>query len=319
MNNKTNYTLVGLMVVTGIVILLAFSYWMLKPSDEAKERTYIIYFTESVFGLNLNAPVKFRGINVGRVTKMRINPKNSEEVEVRVSILADTPIENNIVAKLTAQGITGLTYINLTAGEAKKIEKVKINGEMCRVIPTAPSFFKHFEQSFGSMSDRMTAALYQAEKLLNDENQKELMRLVRASANSMEKVDRVLDEKTITHLHNTVRNLDETTAHLNHTLTKIDTTLDYTKHWEDNLQENFGEIMISYKHMEGTLRAFEDALDRGDFNIREITSEMVPTLTTTLIELQKVLIRFDQSLQGLQKSPSDILYKRQEVKKGPGE
>ena len=319
MNNKTNYTFVGFVVVMGIVSLLAFSYWMLKPNDEAKEKTYIIYFTESVFGLNLNAPVKFRGINVGRVSKLRINPANSEEVEVQVSILASTPIKENVVAKLTAQGITGLTYINLTLGDAKPLQKVEVDGRMYRVIPTAPSFFKHFEQSFGSMSEEMTGALLQAKRLLNDENQHEFMQLINSSASVMQKIDKTLDQATIEHLQSSVKNIDIATAQLTETLRSVEKTAQHTTLWEDDIAHSLAGIMQSYKKIDKAMGAFQQAVQRGDFNVQEITSELVPTINTTLKELQDLIINLDRSLKELHRSPADILYKRQEIQKGPGE
>ena len=81
MNNKVNYTFVGLSVLFGVLMMFGFSYWMLKPSSEQETSIYIIHFDESVFGLNVEAPVKYRGISVGKVTHLRINPKNSEQVE----------------------------------------------------------------------------------------------------------------------------------------------------------------------------------------------------------------------------------------------
>ena len=77
MNNKVNYTLVGFFVLFGIFMMLGFAYWMLRPSTEQKTQKYVIYFNESVFGLNINAPVKYRGIRVGEVSSLKINPNNT--------------------------------------------------------------------------------------------------------------------------------------------------------------------------------------------------------------------------------------------------
>lgn len=68
MNNRVNYTFVGSFVLVGIILILSLSYWMLRPSDDAKISQFNIYFDESVLGLNIDAPVKYRGISVGKVT-----------------------------------------------------------------------------------------------------------------------------------------------------------------------------------------------------------------------------------------------------------
>ncbi|MCD6173347.1 MAG: MCE family protein, partial [Sulfurimonas sp.] len=89
--------------------MFAFTYWLVKPTAEQEVRKYNIHFDESVHGLNMDAAVKYRGISVGKVTKLKINPKNTEQVEVLITILKTTPIKEDTVAQLTAQGITGLS------------------------------------------------------------------------------------------------------------------------------------------------------------------------------------------------------------------
>ena len=138
MNNRVNYAGVGLMVLLGFALMMGFTYWMLKPTVDEDIEKYTIYFDESVLGLNLDAPVKYRGISVGKVSNMQINPSNSEQVEVTVTVLRTTPVKVDTMAKLTAQGITGLTYINFSmGGHISEVLKVK-EGEEYPVIKTVP-------------------------------------------------------------------------------------------------------------------------------------------------------------------------------------
>jgi phospholipid/cholesterol/gamma-HCH transport system substrate-binding protein len=64
---------------------------------------------------------------------------------------------------------------------------------------------------------------------------------------------------------------------------------------------------------------FRESLVSGDFNIKEITSDIVPTLNNTLLEAQNMIIRLDALMEQYEKSPADILYKTQKINKGPGE
>jgi phospholipid/cholesterol/gamma-HCH transport system substrate-binding protein len=312
MNNKVNYTFVGLVVLASFFILAIFSYWMLKPSHREANKLYVIYFDESVFGLNLDAPVKFRGINVGKVSKLRINPNNSEQVEVQVTILKDTPIKDNIVAVLTAQGITGLTYVNLTVGDTYVSRKVKINDEEYQVIATAPSIFQNIQKSLGNVSERFTGALYQAEKLLSDKNQKELMKLIVSSRMTIEKVGKALDDNTIEHFHSSMANLDTT-------IEKFEGLIDHTVTWENNISHSLRSIMGSYKKIDSAMTEFKGALNSGDFNLKEISAEVIPNMNNALIQLQETMIKLDATLKEYERSPSDLLFKREEIKKAPGE
>lgn len=312
MNNKVNYTLVGFVVLLGFITVAVFSYWMLKPSHDDAIKHYVVYFDESVYGLNLDAPVKFRGISVGKVTNLRINPKNSEQVEVQIKILKDTPIKENIVAVLTAQGITGLTYINLTVGDTYNQEVVEIEGEDYHVIATAPSIFENFANSFGDVSEHFTGALYQTEKLLSDEHQKKLMHLIGSTTTTFDKINRALDEKSIEHFHNAMANLDMTVA-------KIGGLVDHTIIWENNISKSMHSVVQSYKKIDNTMLQFKKALRDGQFNFKEISSEIVPNMNNALIQLQETMIELDNTIKRYERSPSDLLFKHQEIKKAPGE
>ncbi|HEY9203737.1 MAG TPA: MlaD family protein, partial [Sulfurimonas sp.] len=114
MNNRVNYVVIGILVLIGIAGMALFGFWLLKPTKEAQMQRYAIYFNESVLGLNLDAPVKYKGLSVGKVVDLGISRHNQEQVEVLVEILKETPIKTSTEAQLTSQGITGLSYINLT-------------------------------------------------------------------------------------------------------------------------------------------------------------------------------------------------------------
>ena len=319
MNNKVNYTLVGFLVLFGIVLVLGFSYWLLKPTDDEKTREYKIYFNESVFGLNIDAPVKYRGISVGKVTKLRINPTNSEQVEVLVTIQSTTPIKVDTTAKLTAQGITGLSYINLSQGNHKSLALVVLEGEEYPVIKSVPSFFEDFEKTIGDVSTEFSSTLSQTKKLLNDENQKQFSIVLKKTANVMEKIDRVLNERTINNLQESATHLNSISKKVDEVVPNIDKFVDKSMEWEDNIDNSFESIQNSYVGIRGSMDEIKRAISSGEFNVKEITSEIMPTLNHTLIDMQELMIKVEGSLKQYDRSPGDILYKQEEIKKGPGE
>jgi len=319
MNNRVNYTAVGLLVLLGISLMMGFTYWMLKPTVDDDIQKYTIYFDESVLGLNLDAPVKYRGISVGKVEHMKINPKNSEQVEVTVTILKSTPVKVDTVAKLTAQGITGLTYINLSMGSHISDVLKLTKGEKYPVIKTVPSFFENLERSLGNVSNRLSSTLGRTEELLGDENQKEIALLLKRSAHVMQKMELLLDDKTVTHLQSTVENMDSFTKKLNKIMPDIDNFLASSVAWEDEIAGSFDSISNSYKGIKLSMDEFKRAISSGEFNMKELGADVVPTMNNTLIEMQELMIKFEEALEQYDKSPSDILYKTQEIRKAPGE
>lgn len=319
MNNKVNYTLVGFLVLVGISLMIAFTYGLLQPKSEQEMRTYHIHFDESVLGLNIDAPVKYRGISVGKVTTLKINPHNSEQVEVTIRILNTTPIKLDTVAKLTAQGITGLSYINLSMG-SREAEKLQIlEGNKFAIIKTVPSFFEEFESSLGSMSTKISSTLNQTEKLLNDENQKQITLLLQSSALLMDKLDKTLDEKTIKHIQSSVENLDNMSANLDAMTPNVNKFIDKSVLWEDKISGSFDSIMNSYVGIRSAMDEIKRAISSGEFNIKDIAGDVVPTMNNTLLEMQDLMIRLDGMMEHYERSPGDAIFKQEEMKKGPGE
>ena len=319
MNNKANYALIGFIVLFGFFLMAGFAYWLLKPSPEAQTKKYNIHFDESVLGLNIDAPVKYRGIRVGKVSKLMINPNNSEQVEVLVTILKNTPIKSSTVAQLTAQGITGLSYINLNLGENGAPDLVANDGDEYPVIKTVPSFLENFESSIGTVSTNLSKTLSKTEQLLNNDNQVQVSLLLKRTASVMDKMDRLLDEDTIKHFHSSVKNIDNMSGKLNNMMPNIDGFIDKSVVWEDKISTSFGSIMNSYLGIRSSMDEIKRAISSGEFNIKDIAGDVVPTINSTMIEMQHLIIRLDNMLNQHERSPSDILYKKEEIKKGPGE
>jgi len=319
MNNKVNYTLVGMVVLIGITLMLGFTYWMLKPSSESETKTYVIYFDESVLGLNLEAPVKYRGISVGKVTHLKINPKNTEQVEVRISILKTTPIKEDTVARLTAQGITGLTYINLNLGQNDAPELKAKEGQKYPVIKTVPSFFENFEQSLGTVSGKLSRTLGKTEELLGDNNQRHISLLLKHSASVSRKLDLLLDEDTMLSLQKSAKNLESLSHKMDVMAPNIDLLIEKSVKWQDNIANSFDSIMESYLGISSSMDEIKRAVASGEFNVKEISSEVVPTMNDTFVEMQDLMIKVGEVLEQYKRSPSDILYKQEAIQKAPGE
>ena len=267
--------------MVGISLILGLSYWMLKPSVDSEIQEYNIYFEESVLGLNIDSPVKYRGISVGKVTQLQISPKNSEQVQVTVSILKTTPVKVDTLAKLTAQGITGLTYINLSKGGHISEDVKVVEGEKLPVIQTEASFFVNFEKSLGSVSTKLSSTLGRTEELLGDDNQKEIARILKRSASLMDKMDTLLNDETIVHLQSTIKNVDSFTAKLDNTMPNIDNFIDKSVVWEDKISKSLGSISVSYLAISSSMDEFEQAIANGDFNLKEISSDLIPTMNNS--------------------------------------
>ena len=315
MNNKVNYTLIGFLVLAGLFVMLAFIYWMLKPTSDSQTQKYAIYFNESVSGLNLNSPVKYRGIKVGEVVKLQINPKNSEQVLALVEILKSTPIKENTVAKLTAQGITGLSYINLTQGKNDAPQLKVKEGEFYPVIKTVPSLLEHFENSLGNVTVRLSAVLDKTQQLLDNENQKQIALLLNKTAGVMNKVDKLLDEKTIRHFQNSISNLEGATYNIDAMVPNIDRLVSKSILWQDNINSSFASIKQTYLNMNQTMENMAISFKKS----QQSFDTMSLHINNTMIESHNVMIELENTLEDFNHNPSAVLYEKRALKTAPGE
>jgi phospholipid/cholesterol/gamma-HCH transport system substrate-binding protein len=267
----------------------------------------------------MDAPVKYRGINVGKVSRLRISPSNSERVEVQIRILKSTPIKESTVARLTAQGITGLSYLNLSMGDHDAPALVCVDDEEYPVIKTVPSFFEDFEKSLDSVSSKLAKTLTRTEQLLSDDNQKQINLLLTSSASFMDKLDRLMDEKTIISLQRSAKNLESFSSKADDMMPKIDVFVDKSMVWEDSIKNSFDSIMNSYLGIRSSMDEIKRAVSSGEFNVKDIASDIVPTMNNTLLDMQDLMIKLQDTLNQYDRSPSDILFKQEEIKKAPGE
>ncbi|WP_345993531.1 MlaD family protein [Sulfurimonas sp. HSL-1716] len=320
MNNKVNFTFVGSVVLAIILSMVFTVYWLMRPADGHSQKEYLIYFNESVSGLNLNSPVKYRGVNVGKVRDIRISHKNTKEIEVLVSITSNTPIKESTTATLNAQGITGLVFIDLSLGDERSPNLVREEGERYPVIRSKPSLFKRFESSVGNVTEKLSGMLDGTSRLLNDQNQKNIAATLDESQEFARKMNLLLDEKSIKHLHRTFESLDNITYKMDTVIIpKVERMADKGSAFTDSVSGSMASVASSYKVIQASMAEFNRAISSGEFNIKEISKNTLENLDGSLESLQNVMTELDNILKKYENSPNDFLFKKQEIKKGPGE
>ncbi len=111
------FLLMGLVLIGGGVALLA------GLSLFRKYDIYDVEFKDSVSGLNPGAKVSLRGVRVGRVQSIEIDPKRFNIVRVQLALNKGTPIPKDSKAILASHGITGIKYIEIQSGSSKELLK----------------------------------------------------------------------------------------------------------------------------------------------------------------------------------------------------
>ena len=296
MYSRVNYTIVGVFVLMFGAGLVWFAFWLAKYGIHREFDTYKLYMTESVAGLSKDSVVKLRGVDIGRVSVIRINPDNIEHVEVFLKIKRGVPIKKDMRAHTQMLGITGLLSVEIDGGNNDS-ENLKPTEDHIPIIYTTPSWFSKTKDGLGGLTDDLIAISAKMRKLLTDEN--------------VETVGKILN------------NSEKLTAKAVHSLDDLNTTLRSLSSDFKKMQMDFAEIkkvtlptvdslMKTAHDFDRAIIKFEKSMDRGDYNAKMILEESIVDigiLTDELTDLSREL----------KQSPSDIFFKSRKHRRGPGE
>jgi phospholipid/cholesterol/gamma-HCH transport system substrate-binding protein len=170
METRASYLLVGTFVLVLVAAGFVFILWIAKAQVSRDTTTYLTYFTTTVTGLQTGSVVRYRGIPVGEVTRIRIDPKNPEQIEVTMEVESTTPIKTDSVATLESQGITGVAFIQLRGGRRSSPTLVAQQGEKYPVIKSEGSGFEKILTDFPKLLDNLNTLAVSANDVLNDKN-----------------------------------------------------------------------------------------------------------------------------------------------------
>jgi phospholipid/cholesterol/gamma-HCH transport system substrate-binding protein len=173
MQTDKHYLMVGSFVILTLLAAAVFSVWLTGKHDQDKYMLYRIHFTESVNGLTIGGPVKLRGVDVGVIKNMMIDPSDTSQVRIDVNLLKTAPIKTDTVATLKLQGITGGTYIELSGSspEAAILANNQENdADHPPEIPSEPSTISTLMEMLPEITDKISHISGQIDKLLSNKN-----------------------------------------------------------------------------------------------------------------------------------------------------
>jgi phospholipid/cholesterol/gamma-HCH transport system substrate-binding protein len=170
METRASYLLVGAVVLALVAGLAAFSVWLVKADIDRQADAYQIAFAGSVTGLQQGSQVRYRGVPVGRVTEIRIDPERVEWVLVTVEVDRGTPIRQDTVASLEMQGITGIASVQLRGGTQASPPLAAAAGQTLPQIASQRSTLERLFESTPDLLVRSLALVEQASLLLDDQN-----------------------------------------------------------------------------------------------------------------------------------------------------
>ena len=303
-----NYPIVGLFVLVLGATLVAGVLWL--ASGGALQKTYDLYLAiedESVAGLNLNAPVKYNGVDVGKVREITLDPGNPERVNLLFAIERGTPIKEDTVAVLKTQGLTGIAYVELSGGARDSAPLRATAGNPYPVIRTKPSLAARLENVLTSVLAKLDSTTNNINAILSDENRaafKSALADIAAVTRTVAARKDTLDAG-IANAARTFENTSRISAQAGPVIDRIGRGADAVEKMGDEVAR--------------TSTSAGKTVNSVGADVKRFTAETLPELERLLGELSVLATSLRRLSEQTERDPRGLLFGRKAVPEGPGE
>lgn len=304
MDRDANYVTVGAFVVLVIAMATVFVLWYTNARDSREYQRYEIYFTGSVSGLNEGSTVRYLGVNVGRVSRIELDPRAADRVLVLVELASDTPVNRNTLARLTPQGVTGLLFIDLAqAPPNQRGVSPDVPSQKYPVIRSMPSNLDLFLNGLPDLVASANDVITRIAGLLNDENVAAMnatLANVRAASDTLPGTTRDV-ARLVAELRGTVTEAQAAAASVNRMLDEVGPEVGPSAKRLREASDNLASITARVDRL---LKTREPELDR-------FTSTGLGDFEQLVRESRDAVAEVRELARTLRENPSGLLYERE--------
>lgn len=320
MEPKVNYVLVGAFVAVLGAAVLVVVLWLGKSDYRGVYDQYYVYMHESVAGLSVNSTVKYRGVDVGRVKDIQLNPENPEEVRLTLDILHATPVKTDTVALLETQGLTGLARVNLNGGSREAPALEVAPGQEYPVIKTGPSLFFRLDMAISRLlSDQGLTKLLanvntlsqNATAVVDEENRaavrqilRDLSELTQMLAAHSEGVERGVRSASLA-----AENVAKMTETMNRQMPAL----------LERVSKSAAALQTMTEELAQTGRAVRSTVQESRPDIEQFTRQTLSETGALVTELRQLTGTLQRVARQLEQEPSALVLGKKAPQRGPGE
>ena len=328
MQSKVNYALVGLFVIILFAALSGAVFWLTLGGESKIYDRYRVYFRESVAGLNAKAAVRYRGVQVGQVEFIRLDPGNPDQVDVVLDIERGTPIRRDTIATLSKQGLTGVAAVELSGGGVQSPPLEKEAGQDLPVIQAGPSLVARLDDAFNNILTNVNSLTSRLERLLGDDNQTAITQtLQHMSALTGAVADRAGS------LRQTLANVETFTGTLAGRAERIGKALDQLAVALEGAGDMSGQLRATLSDFRAGAQAVRKTADTfnqtsrdlsgmakdGQRELQRLGQTTVPELNELLAQAGEMVTTLRQLAELLEQNPRALLLGKPGGRPGPGE
>lgn len=175
METRANYVLIGVFALAGFFGILAFLLWFAQFELDRQFAYYDVRFS-SVSGLSRASEVRFSGLPVGQVVSVQLSQEQDGTVTARLEVAGDTPIRSDSVATIESMGVTGVSYVGISAGDPQS--PLLRDDERVPEIESGRSVLQSLTEGAPEIIEEALAVMKNIGELLSEENQQKVQTIL---------------------------------------------------------------------------------------------------------------------------------------------
>jgi phospholipid/cholesterol/gamma-HCH transport system substrate-binding protein len=306
METRANYILIGAFALAGFLGIFAFFLWFANIQLDRQYAYYDIDFT-TVSGLGDASDVRFAGLPVGQVVSVRLSPENDGRVRVRVEVDAATPVRTDSVATIEAQGVTGVSFVAISAGTPETALLATASPDDVPMIESGQSVLQSLSQDAPEILAETLEVVRDLRQLIGGENQRRVQTILENVEQSSASFATALEDFSA--VSGTVSNFAREIDRFN---TTLDTLTRDASGVLDAVATTLASIDVLSADARRVLAQGNDALAQAETTIstadRYISEELGPATEQLRLSVTEIETRFaalSESATGLMSTYSE--------------
>jgi phospholipid/cholesterol/gamma-HCH transport system substrate-binding protein len=301
MERNANYALVGLSSLLLFIGLLVFVVWLARFQFARDFDTYDVLFVGPVRGLNEGGEVHFNGIKVGEVTTIELDRANTNRVIARVRINSDVPVRTDSRATLEPQGITGVNYVQVSAGTQDQPLLKDTVAEGVPVILSQSSAISDLLAGGGTVLTRAIEALDRVSSVLSDDNIKAFSATVRDVQGFTAELN--ARKTMIADTQIAMQNIGGAAKDFSNVATSIQTTVD------GDGRQAIRDLAAASRSIKDAAESAEGMIGRLEGPTGDFAATGLPQLSAAIVTLQEAAESLDRLVGQVEQNPRGLVSK----------
>jgi len=300
MDRDSNYVAVGAFVLLVIAMAVSFVFWYTDQQDKRTYQRYEIYFPGSVSGLTAGSPVRYLGVDVGKVARIMLDPQQRKTVQVLADIDSTAPIDDRTRASLSLQGVTGLLFVDLEQDPKAESTGAMEQGQRYPMIRSRRSDFDVLLSNLPALTTHLVELADHFNQVFSDDN----VRSLKATLDNA----RLASER----LPGTVREVQLLVADVRRTTQEVEVTVadvrGVIQQDSPDLKAAMANIRQISDNLARTTLRLNSFVAENEPDVSRFTRQSLPELEQLLRESRQAVRDFRDLSRSLKRDPSQLIY-----------